>query len=56
VQPNSCSIFELSTKNSGIDGPNGWVPNNRVFDKEYFDEVSWSFIFFSFSTCQSAER
>jgi hypothetical protein len=34
------TIGSQSVQNSGINGPNGWVPNNRVFNKEYFDEVS----------------
>lgn len=26
-------------QNSGFDGPNGWVPDSKVFDIEWFTEV-----------------
>eukprot|EP00543_Licmophora_paradoxa_P004946 CAMPEP_0202441846 /NCGR_PEP_ID=MMETSP1360-20130828/1354_1 /ASSEMBLY_ACC=CAM_ASM_000848 /TAXON_ID=515479 /ORGANISM="Licmophora paradoxa, Strain CCMP2313" /LENGTH=650 /DNA_ID=CAMNT_0049057019 /DNA_START=102 /DNA_END=2054 /DNA_ORIENTATION=- len=33
------TLGELSRQNSGVDGPNGWLLNNRVLDNEYYIEL-----------------
>ena len=33
------TIGQLSTENSGIDGPNGWMINSQTLDNEYYAEL-----------------